>query len=186
MANGPKLWMKLISEAPKNSVLMGGAVVDYAYSVHLQPKDYDIFYTYQVGLPVLPPNWVKLDQDNQNEYEQGNGNHIGSVYDYLVDGVYRIQLIGVHFIDPKQHFKSFDHSLTLGVFSNKGMFIHRKAFESVQNETIEYISKNKEPKAVAKSLARAQKKADKYGWLNPQFKGFDLAFNIEPAGENLF
>jgi hypothetical protein len=187
MQNGPKLWAHLLFDAPKGSVLMGGAIVDYLAGV--TPKDYDIFHTYHVGEPHVPPWWKKTEahfndpnwaEAHQDQYLQGlnanGGKLIGSVYEYLVDGKYRVQLIGVNYADPKQHFHNFDHSLTLGRFSQNGLWIHKIVFESLETETVTYVSKNKDPKTVARSLKRATDKAMTYGWHNPKLHGFQGAF----------
>lgn len=174
MHNGPKLWNKLLSEAPEGSVLMGGAVVDW----HLghEAKDYDIFHTYKVGEPVnLPPNWKMTEaqfndeawaEAHQQQYLQGideNGGHpIGSVYEYMIDNHFIVQLIGVNYEDPKTHFKNFDHSLTLGRYTKTGLFIHKKVFDSIHNHVVEYVSKNHELESVQRSLARAKSKVKKY------------------------
>lgn len=184
MDNGPKLWSDLIKQAPPGSVLMGGAVVDYIVGV--EPKDFDIFHTYKVG-PVqgLPPWWVPTEanfndpvwvEKHQELYKQGigdNGQHmIGSVYEYMVDGLYKVQLIGVMHVDPKMHFRTFDHTLTLGRYSKNGMWVHGKVFGSIETKSVEYISKDKHPDAVSRSLKRAMSKVERYGWLNPLFTGF--------------
>jgi hypothetical protein len=174
MANGPKLWKKLLSESPKGSVLMGGAVVDYAADV--EPKDYDIFYKYVFGPPNVPENWFPVVHDLGNDegqaehafdYAQGADEHgnnpIGAVYNYIVDNTYKVQLVGVLYEDPKQHFRNFDHSLTLGYFSQRGLFVHRKVFESFDKKIVEYVGKDKSPQARAKSLFRAHAKTVRYG-----------------------
>jgi hypothetical protein len=189
MKNGPKLWADLIKQAPKGSVLMGGAIVDYLMGV--TPKDYDIFHTYKAGPVKVPPWWVPTEANfndpvwaaqHQELYLQGQGefggNKIGSVYEYLVDGEYKVQLIGVNYEDPKQHFHNFDHSLTLGRYSKNGLWIHDLVFKSMEDEMVQYVSKNKFPKAVERSLIRAQKKTDRYGWPNPMYIGFKPAFKI--------
>jgi len=179
MNNGPKLWADLIKQAPKGSVLMGGAVVDYLMGVI--PKDYDIFHTYKEGMPKnLPPWWKYLEvvdeEAHGEEYFEGqnpDGNHsIGSIYNYLVSHKYRVQLIGVFYDDPKEHFKNFDHSLTLGRYTQNGLFIHDKVFRSIEGEYIEYVSKNKSAKAIARSMDRAKAKAQKYGFVDPSYKNF--------------
>jgi len=179
--NGPKFWQKLLDGSPKGAVLMGGAIVDYVVGV--EPKDYDIFYTYKPGL-IVPKDWQLEDVDfndadwlakHNEEYLQGidqNGNKpISSVIEYLVDGQ-RVQMVGVNYANPRKHFLNFDHSLTLAYFSDRGLFVHRKVLESTDSRTITYVSRNKDPKARAKSLARAQKKAARYGgdW---KFEGFE-------------
>ncbi len=181
--NGPKLWSKLLAEAPKDSVLMGGAVIDYM--VDMEAKDYDIFHVYKPQPMIVPPNWELTDVNfndeawvaqHQKEYLQGidgNGNYpIGSVNEYIVDGEHKVQLIGVMYVDANQHFKNFDHSLTLGRYTKRGMFIHQKVFESFQTETITYVSKNPGPVQKVRSLERAKRKALKYGgeWT---YKGFE-------------
>lgn len=185
MNNGPKLWNKLLNESPAGSVLMGGAIIDW----HLghRAKDYDIFHTYKIGEPKIPPNWKMTVNFNdpgwaeahQNEYLQGvddnNNNTIGSIYEYLVDGVHKVQLIGVNYDKPEMHFKNFDHSLTLGRYTKNGLFIHRKVFDSIHNHVVQYVSKNHDPKAIERSFNRAKAKTKRYSGGhegNWQFKGF--------------
>jgi len=178
MDNGPKLWANLIKEAPKGSILMGGAVVDYIAGV--KPKDYDIFHIYKEGQPILPPWWkfqppvdIDIHHEEYIAVENPKGTHpIGSIYNYLVYDKYKVQLIGVFYDDPKSHFKNFDHSLTLGRWSQNGLFIHEKVFQSLEDKAIEYVSKNKSAKAIARSMDRAKAKAEKYGFVDPIYKNF--------------
>lgn len=190
MSNGPKLWTKLLNESGfgNKTLIMGGAIVDYAANV--EPKDYDIFHQYSPGQPELPANWkmTKVDfndegwiEEHKELYAQGldeQGNApIGSVYEYLVDGEHLVQLIGVHYDDPKKHFKNFDHTLTLGWFSAKGLFVHRKVFQSFDTRTVEYIGKDQTAASKAKSYVRAIKKTMKYDANDPfadmwNYKGF--------------
>lgn len=186
MNNSPALWDHLLKYVPKGSALMGGAVVDYLLGVPV--NDYDIFYPYHPGQGfILPGDW-KLTEANFNDpvwikeheeaYLQGVdefGNHpIATVYEYMVDGIHKVQLIGVHYEKVVTHLKNFDHSLTLASYDKKGMFVHQKVFESYDNKIIKYVSKNHEAKAVMKSLARAHKKAAKVGIdFDWQFEGFD-------------
>lgn len=176
MNNGPKLWNKLLAEAPtKEPVLMGGAVIDYEFGYKV--NDYDIFFSYIPAILFnLPPNWKMTDADFNDpvwlaEHEahylqgiEGNGDHpISSVHEYLVDGEYKVQLIGVKYADPAEHFKNFDHSLTLGRYTKNGMFVHRKAFDSVENQVVEYVSNNHSIAAVTRSINRVYKKLDRWG-----------------------
>lgn len=188
--NSPKLWDKLLQQVPKGSALMGGAVIDYF--LNLPVNDYDIFYTYKFGQNMIfPGNWKLTEADFNDEvwikeheeaYLQGIdefGNHpILSVLEYLVDGEHKVQLIGVNYDNPLKHMKNFDHSLTLASYNSKGMFISKKAFDSIDNQIIQYVSKNYEIKAVTKSIIRAKKKIAKMlngpAW---ELKGFDF----EPA-----
>lgn len=185
--NNPHIWDKLLAEAPQGSVLMGGAVIDYIANQYLisdiDPKDYDIFHIYQVGLPPTPPNWVFQEVDyndptkkaqHDEDYLQAFGedgfkipNPISSVYNYIVDGNKKVQLIGLNIPDPKQHFKTFDHSLTLGMYSSNGMFVSQRVFESLRTKTIYYLKGNKE-----KAWERMKRKINRYGgnWI---VKGFD-------------
>lgn len=192
MNNGPKLWNKLLLEAPPTSLLMGGAVIDW----HLghEAKDYDIFHTYKPGEPVVPHTWeMKVDfndeawlEQHQNEYLQGidadNNNPIGSIYEYLVDGEHKVQLIGVNYLNPAFHMKNFDHSLTLGRYTKAGLFIHKKVFDSIHSHVVQYVSKNNDPKAVLRSYNRAKAKTKKYSGGhdgNWDFKGF-IAIEKQP------
>lgn len=182
MQNDYNLWDKLLSEAPKRSVLMGGAPIDAL--VGLEPKDYDIFHEYRVGEPNVPNNWkmtninfndpVWVAEHNEHYLQGDNGAHkvIGSVYEYMVDGKYKVQLIGVYYKNPAEHLKNFDHSLTLARYTKRGLFIHRKVFETLDTRIIEYVGKNKSAEAKEKSLKRAMLKALKFGggW---DFKNFD-------------
>lgn len=192
MKNSPELWADLLAQSPPGSVLMGGAIVDYIQDVI--PNDYDIFHTYKPQPMFVPKNWKLTDQDFNNpdwvdvheeQYLQGvddHGNHpVGSINEYLVDDKYKVQLIGVQYADPKFHFRNFDHSLTLARFSKNGLWVNNKVFESINMQMIEYVSKNKNPAAVARSRARAQNKADKYGWKHPIFVGFPADIPPAPA-----
>lgn len=182
MNNEIKLWNKLLSESPKGSVLMGGAVVDCM--MNKKPKDYDIFYSYKLPAFVPSPNWKMTGIDFNDPvwvaehaawYQQGidadGNNPIMSVTEYKVDDKYLVQLIGVKYADPREHMKNFDHSLTLGRYDHHGLFIHRKCIDADLTKTIKYINKNKDPVAVARSFTRAARKAIKYGgdW---KYEGF--------------
>lgn len=171
--NKPALWDELLSHAPKGSALMGGAIVDYLLG--LPVHDYDVFYPYQPGPGlILPVNWVLTEADfndpvfikeHEEMYLQGIdefGNHpISIVQEYLVAGEHKVQMIGVNYDNPIKHMKNFDHSLTLASYNSKGMFVSSKVFKSYANHTIEYVSKNLEAKAVARSFIRAKKKIAK-------------------------
>lgn len=180
--NSPKLWNKLLEEAPESSVLMGGAILDHLF--HKEAHDYDIFHTYKIGDIVVPGNWKITEahfndlawaEEHQQLYLQGvneaGNNPIGSVYEYLVDGEHKVQLIGVLYNEPAKHMANFDHSLTLCRYSKSGMFIHRKVLESVDDGVIRYVSKNKTLEHRLRSIKRAQAKALKLGgeW---KFEGF--------------
>lgn len=182
MMHDTGVWLDLLSQAPKGSILMGGAVIDFIAGY--QPKDFDIFHSYELGEPIVPDNWVKTAVDyndpvwivqHNKDYMQGLGEQgqkvIGSVYEYLVDEIYLVQLIGVNYADPNEHFKNFDHSLTLGRFNKSGMFVHKKVFESLENNTIQYVSKNKSQAARHRSRDRALAKTNRYGG-NWTLKGF--------------
>lgn len=186
--NNPELWRQLLQQAPKGSVLMGGAVVDFMCGI--QPKDYDIFYRYHPGMPEVSVNWmfvemdyndpVQLKQHNADYQQLNNGqpNPIGAVYNYKVpsvEGVLDVQMIGVQYQDPKDHFQNFDHTLTLGSYSETGMFVHEKVFESLATKTITYIGKDN-PKAKMRSRNRALEKAsriDPNGWMNWNTPNFE-------------
>lgn len=184
MVNEPKLWDKLLAESPKGSVLMGGAVIDYMFATHV--NDYDIFYSYQPGVDLnIPANWTMTEvkfndpewiKAHEEAYLQGvdeNGaNPISTVYEYLVDGEHKVQLIGVNYDNPLKHMRNFDHSLTLGSYTKNGMTIHRKVFESIDNHTVTYVSKNHDLHAVTRSLERAQKKTLKMPFGDWQYVGF--------------
>jgi hypothetical protein len=185
MNNSPALWDKLLKQVPKGSALMGGAVVDYLLG--LPVNDYDIFYTYKPGQGhIFPGNWQMSEayfndpvwiKQHEEMYMQGVdefGNHpISSVVEYLVDGEHKVQMIGVNYLDPLKHLKNFDHSLTLASYDAKGMFVHKKVFQSYESKIIEYVSKNLAADAVQKSLMRAHKKAAKIGIEHDwQYKGF--------------
>lgn len=181
--NSPEIWDYLLAQSPKDSALMGGAVIDYWFGK--DPKDFDIFYSYKPGQEiVIPPNWKMTDADFNDPvwiakhdawYLQGvdanNNNPISSVVEYLVDGTYLVQLIGVGYFNPAEHLKNFDHSLTLGRYTKHGMFIHRKTLQTVDDHVIEYVSKNQNEESKNRSFIRAQNKAIRYGghW---EFKGF--------------
>lgn len=185
--NSPKLWDELLSHVPKGSALMGGAIVDYLLG--LPVHDYDIFYSYHHGQGfILPGNWVMTAADfndpawikeHEEMYLQGvdefGNNPISSVIEYLVADEHKVQLIGVNYDNPMKHMKNFDHSLTLASYNGRGMFVSSKVFKSYEKHTIEYVNKNLEAKAVARSFLRAKKKiakipADGHAW---ELKGFN-------------
>lgn len=171
--NSPALWDKFLQYVPKGSALMGGAIIDYLLGIPV--NDYDIFYPYKPGQGfILPGGWVMTEanfndpvwiKEHEEMYLQGIdefGNHpISSVIEYVVDGEHKVQLIGVNYDKAVKHLKNFDHSLTLASYDSKGMFVHKKVFESKDNHVIEYVNKNHEAKAVMKSMVRAQKKIAK-------------------------
>ncbi len=71
-----QLWSQLLSEAPTGSVLMGGAVVDAL--LELEPKDYDIFHPYKLGLPKVPGYWQLILPDEAPDPQYTNDeNFIG-------------------------------------------------------------------------------------------------------------
>lgn len=194
MVNSPKLWDKLLAAAPKGSALMGGAIIDYLLGI--VPHDFDIFYTYKPGMQhIFPGNWVQTAvnfndpvwiKEHAEMYLQGIDEHgnppISSVTEYMVDDEHKVQMVGVHYDDPLKHFQNFDHSLTLATYNNRGMFVHKKVFQSKENHTITYVSKNKEIGAVNKSLIRAQAKIarlplDGHGW---ELKGFVPVIKPKP------
>ena len=187
--NGPKVWDRILNTVPFEAVIMGGAVIDYLYGWKV--NDIDVFHTYKVGEPfaITPPGWQMLEKFNepdwveahQQQYLQGInefGQHpVGSVYDFLVDGHIKVQLIGVHYNDPKTHFHNFDHSLTLGRYTKNGMFVHRKVFETVANHVVEYTCPYKNEEHMVRALERAKAKVKKVtggvgggGWT---YRGFD-------------
>lgn len=194
------IWNRLLNVCPQGSVLMGGAVVDW-WATGEAPNDYDIFHTYKPGEPfaILPPGWEKTEahfndpewaEAHQELYLQsinaGGGNPIGSVYEYLVDGEHKVQMIGVHYDKPLKHFKNFDHSLTLGWYNPKsGVFLHRKVFEALADKVCEYVGKSKDFADVLRSYNRARKKAQKvadaYGHNLDQweFKNFIAGQKVE-------
>lgn len=192
MNNGPKVWNQLLAGSPEGSVIMGGAIVDYMASQYFigdtNPKDFDIFHTYHVGMPDVSAMWeyVPMNYNDKvqallHKMDYGEDKKIGSVYNYnvVVPGIFggnqivRIQMIGVHYEDPKDHFQNFDHTLTLGSYSENGLFIHQKVFESLTNKEVTYL--RKEPDAGSKSWLRASNKVVRYNpgnldsWV---FKGF--------------
>lgn len=192
MNNGPKVWNQLLAGSPEGSVIMGGAVVDYMASNYLlgntQPKDFDIFHTYHPGKPDVNPIWEYVPMNYNDEVQAdihkldyGDDNKIGSVYNYEVvvpsifggHEIVRVQMIGVHYEDPKEHLQNFDHSLTLGSYSENGLFVHQKVFESFMNKEVTYI--RKEPDETHKSYLRAWQKITRYdpnGLNDWVFKGF--------------
>lgn len=193
MNNSPELWDKLIKAAPKGSVLMGGAIIDYLLGIAV--NDYDIFYPYKPGQGFIVPITWKLTEADFNDpiwikeheeaYLQGvdeNGfNPIATVYEYLVEGEHKVQLIGVHYEKAITHLKNFDHSLTLASYDSKGMFVHKKVFESKFKQTITYVSKNTDANAVLKSMLRAEKKlARLHNGADWELKGFVAAPMLVP------
>src|SRR5690606_41009991 len=76
------------------------------------------------------------------------------------DGIRDFHVTGVQtcalpiYCDPIDHIKSFDHSLTLGVFGPSGLKVSGRVFKSMQTKTVELLN-NKRPE---KSMLRAQRK----------------------------
>ena len=170
--NGPLLWADLLADCPKRAVLMGGAVVDYVAAQwgvgNGEPKDYDIFYPYKPGLPDMPEGWEYQVPDvaeaaHQAEYvaDVDHKHPIGAVYTYKV-GFLKVQLIGLMLPDPRDYFKMFDHSLTLGYYTKSGMFVHKRVFDSLVNQQITFVAKDRGPKQKIKSYKRAINKLEHY------------------------
>lgn len=183
MNNTIQTWNKLLEAAPEGSVLMGGAIRDWHFCK--EAKDYDIFYSYNPGIPQIK-GWTYKprphDAEIQAEYNINgmNGLHpIAAVYDYevpigykyaltpkgainLVPDQVKVQLIGVQYDNPVQHFANFDHTLVLGLFGlNTGLYISPKFFESIRNKSIT-CTNNSSP---GKSLLRAKNAVNR---LDPQ------------------
>lgn len=163
MINRPRNWNKLLKAAPQGSVLMGGAIRDWL--VDREAKDFDIFHTYEFGVPQID-GWVYKEnpdlEAHQAEYDIGDPNGpIGSVYDYevlIVDDFWgprsvKVQLIGVIYDDPTKHFGSFDHTLTLGLYSKHGLYVDQRMFDSFNTKSVT-CTNNSKPE---KSLLRAKK-----------------------------
>lgn len=182
--NSPALWANLLEASPKGAVLMGGSVVDWAateyYDNVIEPKDYDIFYSALNPHDGFPDNWKKVQppvQDRIKEYmihDLEGRMPILQIEDFDVqtnNAILRVQMIMINADDPRDFFKSFDHSLTLASFGKNGLFVHKKVFDSFEYEIVTCVNPNNK----LKSLARAQKKVAKYdpeGVLNWQFQGF--------------
>lgn len=183
MTNHPTLWDSLLDKAPAGSILMGGAVRDMY--VGKEAKDYDIFYPYMISVVPEIPGWkylprdphdqAKIDEDYDIEPADGTPNPIAAVYDYDVAianlDIIRVQLIGLHYIKPKEHFKNFDHTLTLAAYTDKGLFIDKRLMQSIENNTVTLIN-NMNPE---KSLQRAKKvieRIDPHGAPNWTYQGF--------------
>lgn len=173
MINKTATWNKLLEAAPAGSVLMGGAIRDW--TLDREAKDYDIFYPYYIPGILEIPDWKYIPnpdaEAHQAEYDIGAGidnqlNPIAIVSDYEVpigsyaltpDGLVipatvKVQLIGVHYDDPTEHFKNFDHTLTLGMYGKYGLCIDKRMFDSFHNKTVTCTNSAKPEK----SLARAQ------------------------------
>lgn len=182
--NSPTTWDEILDKAPDGSILMGGAVRDYALAQ--EAKDYDVFHPYKfgVGIPEVP-GWKYLPRDpndegkHQEDYDiegiNGQPNPISSVYDYdvvLKSGhIVRVQLIGLHYENPKMHFKNFDHTLTLAAYTDNGMFLDRRLLRSFDEKNVLLIN-NANPE---KSLQRAKKvieRIDPHGAPNWTYQGF--------------
>lgn len=167
--NGPEIWSKLLDEAPEGSILMGGAVVDWAFHPDIIPNDFDLWMPYEVGYTPEIAGWHLIKAhgfDHINQYMH-DGHHqttVGSVNTYLRDHpnnpnqVIKIQIMGVMDQDPKSQFSKFDHSLTLGSFSDQGLFVHKMVYDSFNIKTVVCTNGSK-PEV---SLKRAKKKVKKY------------------------
>lgn len=180
MWNKPAIWDELLKAAPKGSVLMGGAVRDFYWGY--EAKDYDIFYSYKPGLPEIE-GWKYVPKDDfppdgpHPDYDIAalNGtNPIGCVYDYEVNyhgKVLKVQLVGVHYANPLDHFANFDHSLTLGIYDNQGMFLHKKLVHALENKEVELLNPANSPKSMARATS-VIKRIDPYGALNWKYLNF--------------
>ena len=167
-----KLWDELLSEAPMGAFLMGGAIRDGL--ADKKPKDYDIFYHLPDELQPFPqfPNWTYRPPENRQEMQElirrynlaipPNGPLpiepiIRSIRNYDVktreSGTVRVQLVGTKYRDPRKHFNSFDHTLTLGRYGPPGLFIDRRMFESIKTKTVTCTNTTNR----IKSLERAEK-----------------------------
>lgn len=199
MNNGPKVWNRLLNSCPDNSLVMGGAVIDW-WLGH-KPNDIDIFYPYKHGggpFAITPPGWVLSDADfndpvwvaeHDAQYMQGvdkNGDHpICVVTEYIVDGDLKVQMIAVNYKNAAEHFKNFDHTLTLGRYSKNGLFIHRKVFETMATHVVQYVSKDRSALSIVRSLERAKKKTTKYSGGHEGDWDFE-GFTIQQPKKNAF
>jgi hypothetical protein len=173
MNNSPMLWQEFLTYMPKGSLLAGGAVVDFVFG-HLA-KDFDIFVNKNAVMAELPGNWKYVPPVDmvahlaEYDIEAKDGtNPILAVEDFDVDfggTIYRVQRITLD-CDPIDHIKSFDHSLTLGVFGPSGLKVSGRVFKSMQTKTVELLN-NKRPE---KSMLRAQRKIIK----------------LDPEGQNMW
>jgi hypothetical protein len=160
LTNSLQTWNELLDAAPQGAVLMGGAIRDWA--CNHEAKDYDIFYNYRPGVHEAP-NWEYIPRnydpglfDQRAHDADYNDRAIGSVYDYDVrvsnGQSVRVQLIGVHFNDPREHFRSFDHTLTLGRYGAKGLYIDKRMSDALVTRTVTWLHGDKD-----KALERAQR-----------------------------
>lgn len=152
MINGPKFWNSLLDKCPAGSILMGGAVRDFIVGV--EPKDFDIFYPYRPMYPAIEGWEYKeynqaeaakrredygLDEDGANVNAERNPLAIVRNYEIPVaddaDPI-KVQLMGVHFNDARHMYRLFDHTLTLGRYSRKGLFVDARLFESLDTKTV--------------------------------------------------
>jgi hypothetical protein len=159
--NNPSTWAELLQFCPKNSILAGGAIRDWL--VGQEPKDYDIFYSYFPGIPITNNNWLYQEivdpVAHAAEYQPVDGEpnkKIGAVYNYeviLSGGFFvQVQMVGVHYPNPKEHCKTFDHTLTLGRFGlESGLAISPLLFESLRTRTVTCL----DPLRKEKSFLRA-------------------------------
>ena len=178
--NSPALWRYLLEQYPRRGVLMGGAVIDFLCDK--PAKDYDIFvpYNWLDEQPKVLPNWVAEplpDALDEIYYEQGEPVKIGRVDNYTVDKKYKVQIIHVLYKDPREYFKSFDHSLTLGMYTRRGLIIDDRALESFETHVIKYVAPDFNGAKGAKAFVRAQAKAAKYGWKDAKYVGFGEMLN---------
>ena len=173
MWNKPDLWNALLKDAPAGSVLMGGAIRDFYWGY--EAKDYDIFYRYKPGVPEIE-GWKYIPReppvegiDPEYDIQALNGtNPIGCVYDYdvsIADHIHRVQLVGVHYTNPMDHFANFDHSLTLGIWDKQGLFLHKKLVMSFENKTVECLNHSNPQKSMARATA-VIKRLSPYGGVD--------------------
>lgn len=164
IVNGPELWRKILAGAPAGSVIMGGAIVDYVLGI--QPKDFDVYCPIDAPFP-LGTTWKLAGNPADYKEYQDVDFPIKSICNYTDHGV-KIQLMQTYSNDPTKVFKHFDHSLTKGLYSKKGIFVSDCVYKTLETGEVRFVGKTESVEKRYKSLLRAHAKIAKY---DPQ--GFD-------------
>lgn len=174
LTNNLQTWNELLDVSPVGSVLMGGAIRDWVCNV--EAKDYDIFCT-QTPDFFDAPGWVKIPKDfNKIDHAENYHNlDIESVHDYDVTTaaghVVRVQMIGVNHDDPREFFKSFDHTLTLGRYGGKGLLVDKRMTDSLINHEVTCLNSANKKKSLERAI-RAVLRIDPEGVDGWKFLGF--------------
>lgn len=163
--NGPKFWSQLLEEAPEGSILMGGAVIDWVHHSSLVPHDFDIWCpNLGDGVPMID-GWQHVNSNFGEDYmgmpHLDQPALINAVHTYshsFNDYQHcKVQLMSVINNDPASAFSKFDHTLTLGSFSETGLFVHSMVYESFETKTVTCINQSDPYKSKLRALSKVKR-----------------------------